>query len=198
MPGMKSRIYLPFSIAAVCIAAFALVFCRKAEVDEGKPHPATKPGSLSKPDSLAGRQKPETPRQIGEKTPRPEPDLEPEKVLTPAEEEKAAAKKASTMYKWMLAYCLDHGGAFPPDTSALMTTDLGFPTDQAGDWLRHVIDYRGRDLTTSDDGNFLLLRYRIGNRTDKEIRVTVSGRTIVVPADEPIPEDGPLPGEAPR
>ncbi len=192
---MNRRLLLPASIAAVVIPGFSLVFCHKSEDEDVKKTPVAS-NRLSAPTGSLTSRKIEQPSLAAEKTPAPKTD--PEKVLTPEEEEKEAKSKASTMFKWMAAYSLDHGGAFPPDTSALMTTDLGFPTDQAGDWLRHVIDYRGRDLTTSDDGNFLLLRYRIGNRTDKEIRVTVSGRTIVVPADEPIPEDGPLPGEAPR
>jgi hypothetical protein len=35
------------------------------------------------------------------------------------------------------------------------------------------------------------MRYRIENQPDKEVRVYVGGRTMVVPSNEPIPEDEP-------
>ena len=37
------------------------------------------------------------------------------------------------------------------------------------------------------------MRYRIGDRTDKELRLHVSGSIAVVPSDTPIPEDLPVP-----
>ena len=193
---MKSRLYLPASVAAVGIAAFSLVFCRKSEEEDVKKSAAAAPRSSAQSSPLPGSPTPENSRRIGVNTTKTK--TEPEKVLTPEEEEKAAASKAQTMFKWMCAFSMDASGAFPPDTSALMSVNVGFPTDQAGDWLRHVIDYRGRNLSTADDGRLVLMRYRIGKRTDKEVRLYVNGQVIVVPSTEPIPEDVPSPLQPPR
>ena len=195
MLAMRSRILLPASIAAFVISGFSLVFCHKSEDEAVKKTPVASNRLSAPKDPLASR-KVEISAPVTERKPSIKDDTE--KVLTPEEEEKEAKSKASTLYKWLAAYSLDNGGAFPSDTSALMSANLGFPTDQAGDWLRHVLGYRGRGLTSSDNGSLVLLRYRIGTRTDREVRVYVSGRTIAVPADEAIPEDALLTGEAPR
>jgi RNA polymerase sigma factor (sigma-70 family) len=130
----------------------------------------------------------------------PEPDnsgaaakktAKPRKSQTPDELGREAANKASTLHKWMIAYALDHGGNFPPDLSALLSANLGFPVDQTAEWFGPVIEYRGRTLTSSDAGGLLVMRYRVPDSTDKEVRLFVSGSSSVRPVDEPLPEDQP-------
>lgn len=117
------------------------------------------------------------------------------KPLTPEEEERKAGKMGIAMFKWMAGYGMDHGGRFPADTSALIHAGTGFPAGEAADWLGRVIEYRGGSYDLSDAPDLLLMRYRIDGVPDREVRVMVGGKTVVVPVTDPVPEDADAAGE---
>lgn len=95
------------------------------------------------------------------------------------------------MFKWFIAYSLDHGGAFPPDLSAIVGPNYGFDGENVAEYLRDVIEYRGNRLTNSDPAKYLLMRYRIGSRKDQEVRLYVGGSVQIGASTAPIPEDAP-------
>jgi hypothetical protein len=113
----------------------------------------------------------------------PPPEHVPPEPLIPEQEERAVQRKAIEVYKLSLTYAMAHDGAFPPDLSALVATGL-MPPEKAGEYLSGVIEYRGWELTNRDEGRKLVMRYRIGERTDKEVRVHVSGSVSIHPASE--------------
>ena len=101
---------------------------------------------------------------------------------------KRASRMAATLYIWMASYANDREGRFPEDLRDLITAKVGFPEAESKEWLDPVIEYRGRGLTTADDPRLVVLRYRIANAPDKEVRVTVSGSGGTVPVTEPLPQ----------
>jgi hypothetical protein len=183
---MKTRVPVLIAAVAVMTAAVWLTWCRNGESGEranSQKKPAVvrnDPRVLSAVPATAG--KPPAKKPPSKVVPPPTP-------LTPKEEEQRSAGDASTMHKWMTAYSLDHGGMYPQDLSALLDAGVGFPVDKTAEYLRRVIEYRGRKLTNSDDGRLVLMRYRIEGVPDKEVRLYVTGRVQVHLSTDPIPED---------
>jgi hypothetical protein len=108
--------------------------------------------------------------------------------LTPQEEEAAAANRAIDLSRMIIAYSTGHGGALPPDLSALISGDL-MDKDRAGEFLKAVIEYRGSEMKNNDHGRLTVLRYAIPNRTDKELRCLLSGSVYFCKPTDPIAED---------
>jgi hypothetical protein len=115
-------------------------------------------------------------------------ETKPAVPLTPEEEEKAAYRRALDMSAMFLDYAVAHQGHLPPDLSALVACGL-MDGDRAGEFLKGVIEYRGSEMTNSDRGALTVMRYRIGKRTDKEVRTSLARSVRYCDPAEPIPED---------
>jgi hypothetical protein len=106
-------------------------------------------------------------------------------------QEQAARKKASALYRSCIAYAMNNGGSYPADLSGLVAEGY-IKTEEAGDFMKDVIDYRGAGMTNSDKANLVIMRYRIGDRTDKEVRVFISGSVAACAPTDPLPPGTPL------
>jgi hypothetical protein len=108
--------------------------------------------------------------------------------LTPEEEETAAAGRAVEMVRMISVYAANHQGTLPSDLSALISSDL-MDKDRAGEFLKSVIEYRGAEMKNDADANLTVLRYRIPNRTDQELRCLLGGSVYFCKPTDPIAED---------
>jgi hypothetical protein len=106
-------------------------------------------------------------------------------------ETKATLWRAHALHSYLAGYAVEHEGRFPDEPSALLSDEIniGFPVDQADEFLGPVFDYRGRGHKASDHRELLLFRFRIKDVTDKEVRVTIGGSCRAVPVSDPVPED---------
>ncbi|HEX2749189.1 MAG TPA: hypothetical protein VHM91_14375 [Verrucomicrobiales bacterium] len=101
------------------------------------------------------------------------------------EASKSAASDVSAVHKWLTAYALDSGGKYPDDLNQLLTKNYGADEAVLKRVSANLIEYRGKGMTSSDDPDLLLIRYRVGG--DKEFRMTVSGSGKTVPSSTPLP-----------
>ncbi|HWB04329.1 MAG TPA: hypothetical protein VG796_14970 [Verrucomicrobiales bacterium] len=88
-----------------------------------------------------------------------------------------ARNSAFDIHKWLYAYALDNGGAFPRDLNEL--TKKSYGAENLEENLQNVIEYRGAGLTINDDPQQLLLRCRVKDRPGLECRVYLAGSGVV-------------------
>lgn len=92
------------------------------------------------------------------------------------------ALQAHDLHKWLTAYALDHGGAFPRDLNELTKKSCG--AENLEENLPNVIEYRGAGLTINDDPKLLLLRCRVKDHPGLECRVYLAGSGAVRAAND--------------
>jgi hypothetical protein len=177
---MKPRLLLPLGLTAM----MGVGICIIPPISE-----AEEPGVVARkrPQILQMESRPDTvkPSLHPEAKEEPKPAPAP---LTTEEKEQAAAQRAHDLSKMFVRYMAEHEGAMPPDTSALVATGL-MDRDRTGEFLKGVIEYRGAEMTSKDDPGLTVLRYRYYKRTDKELRIHLSGAVRFCDPAEPIPED---------
>jgi len=185
--AVKSRVLLPASVAIASVIALSLILCQK---EEDGPSLSRKSASRVIAAPPAAVEKVAGSQRSGDELPPDQTGSEPEKrnAAGLTEEEQRIGMMGVKLHHWLVTWADKHGGQFPPDSSVLVNME-GFPAEQAADWLGRIIEYRGRDLNHQDSSKLLLLRYRINDTTDREVRVCIGGSTRIVPATEPIPED---------
>jgi hypothetical protein len=133
---MRRRDAIISGAVAVGASLALLSFCRRGEESRAVGpvkkrvgvQTSTRPAGISK---KAPGDKPNEPESLSPAAKQPEPKVQ----LTPEAEQKKAASMATIMFTWFTAYAIDHNGRFPPDTSALLNAGLGFPVQNAGEFL---------------------------------------------------------------
>ena len=86
-----------------------------------------------------------------------------------------AAREISTLGKYLMTWTLDNSGAFPPDLDKLASVADSYGIDVK--WLENlkpgIIENRRKNLSNSDAGRLVLVRYRPGQQTKTEVRLHV-------------------------